>query len=113
MKEQNTLTSMVMADGSVVEMTLNYARLYKLRSVERLSDLYARFTDIQLNGFTDELDPVTTLYVGYLCANIDDIDECMTEEEFYATAQENRSVIMDAWKRLLYPKELTASAKRS
>lgn len=113
MDERNTMTTMVMADGSEVEMTLNYARLYRLRSVERFSDLYARFNNIQLNGFSDELDPVTTLYVGYLCANVDEIDECMPEEEFYALVQENRAVIMNAWKRLVYPKELTASAKRS
>lgn len=108
-----SFTTMIMADGSEVSMTLNYAALYKLRAIEQFAEVYSRYMNIQMNGTSDELDVAFVLYVGYLCANVDDIDECMSEFEFYETMQDNRALLSKVYAQLVFPKEVQASAKRS
>lgn len=78
MNDKATMLKMAMNDGTEVELTLTYGRLLKLR--EKNKALYERYNKLAMDGINDELDYVTMLYTGYLCANIE--SECMSEGEF-------------------------------
>lgn len=67
-------------DGQDVEMELTLESLYKLKQVRE--EEYLRINKILLEGITDIFEQITILYVAYLCANIDSIDNCMNYEEF-------------------------------
>lgn len=108
-----SFTTLIMVDGSEVNLTLNYLALYKLRANSDYSDTYTRFMTIQMDGASDELDIVFVLYVAYLCANVDDLKSCMSVEEFLGLLQPSRAVLTRTYSLLLFPKEVKASAERS
>lgn len=78
--DKATLLEMEMNDGTSVQLTLTYGRLYRLR--QKAKDVYETYNKIAMDGMEDELQCVDYLYAAYLCANIDDLDSCMSIEEF-------------------------------
>lgn len=98
MKDRATFLKMEMNDGSKVEMTLAFGRLHKLR--QNNPEAYKKYNNLAMNGMKDELDFVTYLHAGYLCANIDKLEECMSEEEFIEKAPANHMYIIAMVQRL-------------
>ena len=47
-----------------------------------------------MDGVQDEVDFPVFLYAGYLCANIDNLENCMTEADFYERLPENHAVVI-------------------
>ena len=103
---------MVLLDGSEVEMTLNFGRLLQLRSKQEFSDIYRRYNTIRISdGIQDECDRLVVLYVGYLCANIDNLDECLSEDDFMFLVDPNRATLEKNFVALMLPKAPAATAK--
>ena len=67
-------------DGQEIEMELTLEKLYKLK--EKRNEDYLRINKILLNGVTDIFEQIVILYSAYLCANIENVDNCMKYEEF-------------------------------
>lgn len=69
-----------MLDGQEVELELTLDSLHQLK--EKRNEDYLRINSILLNGVTDIFEQIIILYTAYLCANIENIDTCMSYEEF-------------------------------
>lgn len=77
---KNTYQELELVDGQVAKMTLNFARLLKIKNDQ--PNIYDRFMNVLQNKDFDLIsDSLTVLYVGYLCANIGN-ESVMTEDEF-------------------------------
>lgn len=77
---KNTYQELELQNGEVCKLTLNFARLLQIKNGRK--DLYARLMKVlQAEDFDVLFDSLTILYVGYLCANLDN-DEVLSEEEF-------------------------------
>jgi hypothetical protein len=103
-KVLNTTYDFTFANGTTVELTLAFYKLYQLRSKnKKLYDRYNKIMTSQANGSYDELDTCTLLYIAYLCAN--EGDDLLTEEEFYMLCGSDRDAIGEAIKHLVTPKK--------
>lgn len=60
-KEQLELT-----DGTTIDLTLNFAKLYKLKSSNQVQ--YERYNKIMMSGAKDVFDQIDIVYTAYLCA---------------------------------------------
>lgn len=100
-KKLNTITIFEMADGSVVNMTLNYFALYQLKG--KKNKTYDEYNEIMSRGVKEELDLTVILYTAYLCANLE--SECMTYEDFLRILPMNRAVIRATVGELTTPKK--------
>lgn len=87
-KKLNTVYDFELDDGSVVQMTLRYYSLYLLRGKNKAA--YEKYNKIMMRGPQEELENITILYTAYLCANLDKIEECMSELEFMQLVPDNR-----------------------
>ena len=77
---KNTYQEIELVDGQIVKMTLNFARLLKIKNDQ--PEIYDRFMKVLNNKDFDLIsDSLTVLYVGYLCANIGD-ESILSEDEF-------------------------------
>lgn len=108
-KPLNTKYIYEFEDGTTAEMTLAFYALYQLRGKNK--GLYERYNAAmnrmgnQKNGGYDELDTITILYTAYLCANLNDIDSAMTEEEFLMKCGSDRISVARAVQHLTQPKK--------
>ena len=80
MEDRATIFEMELNDGTKIQMSLTFRRLFKLR--QRKPEAYEKYNKIAMDGMKDELDFIVYLYTAYLCANIDTPDECMEYDEF-------------------------------
>lgn len=103
--EKNTYVDFVLADGTVVKMTLQFYRLYMLKNTDKQRE-YKRYNEINSNGLKEELDIVDVLYTAYLCANVKELDRCMTQKEFLMNMPIDREYISEKYM------ELTTSPKK-
>ena len=71
-----------LANGNEIELTLNFARLLKVKNNNK--KIYEEFMRAlkQDKDFDVIFDSIKILYVAYLCANSNDLDNVMNEEEF-------------------------------
>lgn len=77
---KNTYEELELVNGEKVKLTLNFARLLKLKNEKK--DLYNELMRILQNrDFDIVFDSLTVLYVGYLCAYSSD-DTPLSQEEF-------------------------------
>lgn len=76
----NGKIKMKLENGKEVELALNFASLYKIRGLKK--DAYDRYNKVIMKGTEDTFDTVTILYTAYLCANVDNLENCMGEIEF-------------------------------
>lgn len=77
---KNTYQELELENGQIVKLTLNFARLLKLKNEQ--PKLYDRFMKVLQNkNFDIVFDSLTVLYTGYLCANMSN-ESVLSEEEF-------------------------------
>lgn len=77
---KNTYQELELNDGTKVKLTLNFARLLRLKNKDpKFYDDLMRI--LQYKDFDVIFDTIRVLYAGYLCAKGDN-DEILTEEEF-------------------------------
>ena len=77
---KNTYQELELIDGQIVKMTLNFARLLKIKNDQ--PNIYDKFMDVlQKKDFDVISDSLVVLYAGYLCANIDN-ESVLSEDEF-------------------------------
>lgn len=80
MNSKNTYQELELENGEIVKLTLNFARLLKIKSTQ--PKLYERFMKVLQNKeFDIVFDSLTVLYTGYVCANISN-ESVLSEEEF-------------------------------
>lgn len=104
----NTKYTFTFADDTTAELTLAFYALYQLKSKKR--DLYDRYNSVMSSMSTkkqnsyDEIDMITMLYTAYACANIGDVDNIMSEEDFMIKCGSDRANVGKAIAALLTPK---------
>jgi predicted HAD superfamily hydrolase len=77
---KNTYQELELENGEIVKLTLNFARLLKIKSEQ--PKIYDRFMKVLQNkDFDIVFDSLTVLYTGYLCANMNN-ESVLSEEEF-------------------------------
>lgn len=81
-KDINSFVKLEFNDGSYTYLACTFLRIYKLKSVN--PSFYKKYNAILMNGSSEVVDIVTQLYGAYLCAHINTLDKCMSEEEFMA-----------------------------
>lgn len=81
-KDLNSFVKLEFNDGTSTYLACTFLRIYKLKSVN--PGFYKRYNNILMNGAEEVTDIVTQLYGAYLCAHINTLDKCMSEEEFMA-----------------------------
>lgn len=100
---KNTCIDFTFEDGDTVQLTLAFYALYQLKAKKK--GVYDNYNRIMTKGATEELDMITVLYAAYLCANINDITSCMSEDEFMIKCGADRYAIKDAMEQLIKPKK--------
>ena len=115
-KPMNTKYVYEFQDGSTAEMTLAFYALYMLRGKNK--EIYKRYNTTmnamaEKNYVYDELDTILILYTAYLCANLNDFDNVMTEEEFMMKCGCDRESIGKAMTELTTAKKTKASVTHS
>lgn len=102
-KKLNTVQDFELANGTVVKMTLTYYSLYQLKTKKK--NVYERYNQIMVQGPKEELDNVTILYTAYLCANLNNIDECMSDIEFMQNMPQDRKYVANILTALTGPQK--------
>ena len=106
-KEINNLktTNMVfdLNDGEKINLTISFKLLYQLRSKNK--SLYEKYSKTVLLGSEDLFDFIQIIYVAYLCANIDDLSNCMDFETFIDKIPNNARIIAETAGELTQPKK--------
>ena len=102
-KNFSTVYDFELADGQVVKMTLRFYSLYQLKGKNKKA--YDNYNRIMVKGPQEELENVTILYTAYLCANLDRIDECMSELEFLQLMPDDREYTNAVLAKLINPKK--------
>lgn len=100
-KKMNTITELEMADGTKVNLTLNYWALYQLKP--KGNKIYDEYNEIMRRGTKEELDMTVILYTAYLCANLD--KECVSYEAFLQNLPTSRTVVRSTVRSLTEPKK--------
>lgn len=100
---KNTYIDYKFEDGESVKMTLAFYALYQLKSLNK--GLYDRYNKVMTKGASDELEMLTVLYTAYACANLGDLSNLMSEEEFLIKCGSDRYSIKDAMEKLIKPKK--------
>lgn len=100
---KNTMYEFKFEDGTTANLTLAFYALYQLKAKNKA--LYEEYNKIMTKGASEELDMITVLYAAYLCANIDDINGCMSFEQFLIKCGSSRFAIKDAMEYLVKPKK--------
>ncbi len=102
-KIPNTVYDFKLADETTVKMTLRYYSLYLLKGKNKQA--YEKYNKIMSKGPQEEIENVTVLYTAYLCANLEHIEECMSEMEFLMNMPDNREYVNNILSSLIYPKK--------
>lgn len=102
-EKKNTCIDFKFEDGDSVKMTLAFYALYQLKGKNK--SVYDRYNKIMTKGAEEEIDMITVLYTAYLCANIDDIGDCMSETAFMIKCGSDRFAVKTAMERLTKPKK--------
>lgn len=102
-KKISTVYDFELDDGAVVQLTLKYFALYQLRAKNKAA--YDKYNKIMMKGPQEELENITILYTAYLCANLDKIDECMTEMEFMQRVPDDREYLGNVLTSLINSKK--------
>ena len=103
-KLKNTEYEFELADGTKVKTTITFYHLYQLKSKNK--SLYERYNKILQNtgkGGFDILEMVTIVYVGYVCANMNN-ESILSEEEFIQLCGSDLQEVSKAVSALVRPK---------
>ena len=100
----NTLQKLELNNGEVVELTLTFARLLKVKNHN--NKLYADFMDALKNKDFDIIfDSAKVLYVAYLCGLNDNMKDALSEEEFLEELPMDFTLINTIVAELINPKK--------
>ena len=100
MEDRATFGKLELNDGQEVEMCLTFGRLLKLR--EKSPEAYKKYNKLAMDGVQDEVDFPVFLYTGYLCANIETVENCMSEDEFFSKLPESHAEVIGKTMMLRY-----------
>ena len=100
---KNTYIDFTFEDGDTVKMTLAFYFLYQLKAKNKA--IYDKYNQIMTKGANEEIDMLTILYAAYLCANIDDIQSCLSFEDFIIKCGSDRYSVKQATEKLVKPKK--------
>lgn len=100
---KNTMYEFKFEDGTSENLTLAFYALYQLKAKKKA--IYEEYNQIMTKGAKEELDMITVLYAAYLCANISNIDGCMSFEDFMIKCGSSRYAVKDAMEFLVKPKK--------
>ena len=103
---KNTFLDYELNDGSKIQLTLNFSRLLQLKNKKK--NMYERYNKILLKGTQDAIeDSIFTLYIAYLCANIEHLDNenLMNLEIFTNSIQQDFVLMNDTVNMLINPKK--------
>lgn len=103
--EKNTYIEFELTNGEKVNMTLQFFRLYQLKASKQHKNDYDRYNEINIKGAKEELNYVDLLYVAYLCANIENLDECMEKKDFLINFPSDREYVSRIYNALVAPKK--------
>ena len=106
-----TVQTLSLRNGEQVPMTLNMYALYQLKQQKK--GLYTRINHILMKGAEDVIDNATVLYCGYLCANLETLEQCMSEEAFLLQLPESLMAVIRAASQLLGVQNPPGSAAAS
>ncbi len=107
----NNTQTLELANGEKVELTLTFAKLYQLRN--RKPQEYEKFNDVVMNGTKDMFDFMRVNYTAYLCSNVDNLDACMSFEDFVNESTYDINMQADIAQGFLSSKKKSASASPS
>ena len=99
----STIHEFELADGRKVKMTLRFYSLYLLKSKNKQA--YEKYNKIMIKGPQEEIENVTILYTAYLCANLENIEECMSEMDFLMNMPDDREYVNNVLSALINPKK--------
>ena len=98
--EKNTFFKFKMDTDEVLDLTLNFYRLYKLKA--KNEKVYKEYFRILSKGPADEFDMLMIVYTGYLCAHVDDEElEYPDFESFLMDVPEERDYLWNAYTSLM------------
>lgn len=113
-KMLNTVIEFEFCDGTTTNLTLQFYRLYQLKSKKpQLYAAYNKAMNRNANGDYDEIDMLQILYVAYHCANVEKETDLLSFEEFMMLCGSDRKVVGNAVAMLINPKKTTDSEKPS
>lgn len=99
---KNTILTYKLKNGKIIELTLTFQKLMKLRN--KYHETYIEFMEIlSKDNITDIFGYVIILYTAYLCANIDNVKEVITYQNFIKQIKYDNEFINIA-KQLVEPK---------
>ena len=90
-------------DGEKIKLIINFGLLYQLRTKRK--EIYEAYSKTILFGSKDLFDFIQILYVAYLCANINEIDSCMSLETFNEKMPPYPTEIVRVAEELTQPKK--------
>lgn len=100
---KNTVQTLELNNGEVVELTLTFARLLKVKNHSK--KLYEEFMGALKNKDFDIIfDSAKVLYVAYLCG-LDDINNALSENDFLEELPMDFTVINTLVAELINPKK--------
>lgn len=100
----NTLQKLELNNGEVVELTLTFARLLKVKNHNK--KLYEDFMGALKNKDFDIIfDSAKVLYVAYLCGLNDNMKDALSEEEFLEELPMDFALINTLVGELISPKK--------
>lgn len=92
--EKSSMVEYNMKDGTKIQMTLNFYRLYQLKTKHPVE--YTQYMELRKTGIITDLDATVLLYVAYLCANLEKMPDVMSYEEFLQKMPNGRDKLWDA-----------------
>lgn len=107
----SSMLKLELENGEEINLTLNFAALYKLRAEKK--DVYEKYNKVVITGGEEIFDTVDILYTAYLCANIKDISACMEYEEFIEKLPYAPRKIAEKVRELMSPKKKKVSEQHS
>ena len=100
---KNTVQKLELNSGEVVELTLTFAKLLKVKNHNK--KLYESFMNALKNkDFDPLLDSAKVVYVAYLCG-LNDLENALSVEEFLEELPMDLTVINQIVAELINPKK--------
>jgi hypothetical protein len=100
---KNTMYEYTFEDGTKENLTLAFYALYQLKAKDKV--LYEECNILLTRGVKEVIDMITLLYGAYLCANIGDIANCMSREEFMQKCGSDYAAVKTAMEHLVTAKK--------
>lgn len=101
-ENMNTKYSLTLNNGKEVNLSLNFALLYKLRAEHK--DIYDKYMKIKNNlKSADDLDTAYILYTAYCCENPDCIIDFV---EFLQQVPPDNAIVYELFGKLISPSKM-------